>query len=123
MLSRKLHLDYSAEFTLLPWLGPEADNMTNEDGGDYYVSLAVTNKMNTGYLTAIQPAVRYEVLSPPEQVNVGATVPESDVSALDFCLNFHTGEMSTVQFGGRSYTDQNGDDGYTDVYLNWRLLF
>jgi hypothetical protein len=122
-LTEKMELSYAAEYTLMPWLGPAVENMTSEDGGDYYISLALNHEMRSGYLTGIQPAIRYEVLSPPEQINVGQEVPETDMTAIDFCLNLHTGEMSTVQVGGRNYSYQNGLDSYTDVYLNWRVLF
>ena len=118
-----LTLNFEGEYMSLPWAGPAVDDMVNEPGGDYYFSLAGTHQVEMGMLTAIQPAVRLEMLSPPEQVQTGQTVPESDVSALDMCLNLHTGQKNTVQIGARSYSFQSGADGYTDVYVNWRMLF
>ncbi len=122
-LASGLTLNYEGEYLVFPWPGPVMDNMVNESGGDYSFSLAGTQDVELGILTAIQPAVRYEMLSPPEQVFSGDPVPETDMSALDFCLNLHTGEMNTVQIGWRSYSYENGDDGHTDVYVNWRMLF
>ncbi|MFO8183988.1 MAG: hypothetical protein R6U39_07415 [Candidatus Aegiribacteria sp.] len=122
-LTGKITLDYEGEYMILPFRGPVVDNMINESGGDYYFSLAAAHELNMGMLTAVQPAVRYEILSPPEQVSSGVPVPETDRSAIDFCLNLHTGAMSTVQIGGRSYSYQSGDEGHTDVYVNWRMLF
>ena len=120
---RQLTLNFEGEYMSLPWAGPAVDDMVNEPGGDYYFSLAGTHEVEIGMLTAVQPAVRFEVLSPPEQVQTGQPVPESDVSALDMCLNLHTGQKNTVQIGARSYSFQSGADGYTDVYVNWRMLF
>lgn len=122
-LNSDLSLDYEGEYLVLPWPGPVMDNMVNEDGGAFNFSLAGNHEVEMGILTAIQPAVRYEMISPPEQIASGADVPESDISILDFCLNLHTGKMNTVQIGGRSWAFENGDDGYTDVYVNWRMLF
>lgn len=122
-LTEKITLNYEGEYMILPYPGPVADNMNNESGGDYYFSLAAAHQVDMGMLTAVQPAVRYEIISPPEQVSSGVPVPESDRSAIDFCLNLHTGGMNTVQLGGRSYSYQSGDQGHTDVYVNWRMLF
>lgn len=122
-ITGKTTLDYEGEYMILPFRGPVADNMINESGGSYYFSLAAAHQVDMGMLTAVQPAVRYEILSPPEQVSAGVPVPETDRSAIDFCLNLHTGAMNTVQLGGRSYSYQSGDEGHTDVYVNWRMLF
>lgn len=122
-LTEKITLDYEGEYIILPFRGPVVDNMINESGGDYYFSLAAAHQVDMGILTAVQPAVRYEILSPPEQVSSGVPVPERDRSAIDFCLNLHTGPMNTIQLGGRNYSYQSGDEGHTDVYVNWMMLF
>jgi hypothetical protein len=122
-ITSDLTMNYEAEYMILPWPGPAMDNMINESGGDYWFSLAGTSEVEIGILTAIQPAVRYEILSPPEQVVSGDPIPETDISALDFCLNLHTGSMNTVQIGGRSFSYEDGDEGHTDIYVNWRMLF
>ncbi|OPL17803.1 MAG: hypothetical protein AVO35_07960 [Candidatus Aegiribacteria sp. MLS_C] len=122
-ITSDLMLNYEGEYMILPWPGPVLDNMENESGGDYSLSLAGTREVDMGLLTGIQPAIRFEMISPPEQVSSGDPVPETDVSVLDYCLNLHTGPLNTVQLGGRSFSFENGGEGHTDVYVNWRMLF
>ena len=52
---------------------------------------------------------------------------EYDKGAIDFCINLdlYSGK-NTLQVGARSWTFEDNDvqgDGYTDMYLGWRMKF
>ena len=50
---------------------------------------------------------------------------EDNSTALDFCVGLDlTSGKNTLMLGARSYGFEDEDvDGYTDMYLNWRMNF
>ena len=76
------------------------------------------------FLSAIMPAIRYESLDPMEYYPSGGTAAEDKTTVIDFCLNFYNGDNHDIQLGGRNVGfEADGVDGYTDMYLGWRMRF
>jgi hypothetical protein len=99
----------------------DGGGITLNNGSAYTALLGAKFSLGDGMITAIQPAVRYENVSPDY---VGDTDPANDYGAIDFCLNLHMGSLNTLQLGGRNYTfEDDSTDSYTDMYLNWRMKF
>ncbi len=119
-LSGTSTLNFVGEYLILGQ--PAADSTDMNDASAYAFTLAPEFELDGTVLQAIRPAIRYENYSPGYS---GGTDPENDYGAIDFCLNLdlYSGK-NTLQIGGRNYTFQNEDtDGYTDVYLGWRMKF
>jgi hypothetical protein len=114
-------LNFVGEYMSLGYPGDD-EGTTNNNGSVYTVLLGSKIDTNGEFITAIQPAVRYEQINPAYQ---GDTEPENDnYGDIDFCLNLHMGNLNTLQIGGRNYNFESDDvDSYTDMYLNWRLKF
>jgi len=123
-MSESATLNFEGEYMMLGFAGPDVDDFENKDAASYYGSLGATFGVDMGIITAIQPALRYESFTPSYQLAEGADEFENGLTYLDFGLNFHTGPMNTIQVGARNYGFENEDiEGYTDMYLNWRMLF
>lgn len=101
---------------------PAADNVDMNDASAYAFTLAPEFELDGPAILALRPAVRYENYSPSY---AGSTDPENDVTAIDFCLNVDLySSRNTLQLGGRNYGFQaDGVDGYTDMYVAWRMKF
>jgi len=113
-------IDFAGEYMSLGYAGDAGESSTN-DGTAMSFMIAPEFGVDASVLTSIQPAVRYETTSP---AYLGDTDPLNDKDAIDFCLNFHTGSKNTFQLGGRNYSFEDEDtEGYTDMYINWRMKF
>ena len=113
------------EYLSLGWWGPEITGTEMKSAGIMTAELnANFGVENAWILTGVQPAIRYEQIDPATQLPEGATEPEDNYGAIDFCLNLHMTEMNTLQIGARNYSYEDDNmDGYTDMYLNWRMKF
>ncbi|MBN1433566.1 hypothetical protein JW921_02330 [Candidatus Fermentibacterales bacterium] len=121
--SDNVDIGFFGEYLSLGWWGPEVSGLDTGNAGIYSVELnAMFGVENAWLLTGIQPAVRYEQISPAWQ---GTEAPDSDnYGAMDFCLNLFMTKYNTVQIGARNYSfEDENTDGYTDMYLNWRMKF
>jgi len=119
-VSSSASVDFEGEYMMLGFSG-DTEGVTASDGSCISFAVAPSFDMEAGVLTAIQPAVRYETINP---AYTGDTDPENDENALDFCVNVHTEGSNTFQIGGRNYSFENEDEeSYTDLYVNWRLKF
>jgi len=117
-------INFEGEYFVLGYQGPEAEGMENIDGTDYYASLAGTFGVDMGPISALQPALRYEAFDSAEQKAVGAEGSKDAETAIEFCLNMHTGSMNTFQLGARMFGFEDEDiDSYNNIYLSWRLKF
>lgn len=112
---------FAGEYMMLgdPEVDPDADYT---DANAYAVTLMANFDLEGEMLQAVRPAIRYENVSPGY---AGEDDPENDVSAIDFCLNLDLySSKNTAQIGMRNYSGQNDDfEGYTDMYLGWRMKF
>ncbi|MBD3368821.1 hypothetical protein GF402_00470 [Candidatus Fermentibacteria bacterium] len=119
-LSETATLNFVGEYLML---GETVDeDLDATDANAMAFTLAPHFDLAGEELTAIQPAIRYENYSP---YYTGETDPENDVGAIDFCVSlFLFSDMNTLQIGGRNYTyEAEGMDGYTDMYIDWRMKF
>jgi hypothetical protein len=120
--SPSIDIGLVADYLSLGWWGPEVSGLETGNAALYSAELNADFAVDNAWLlTSIQPAVRYEQISPAWQA---ADEPEDDnYGAIDFCLNLHMG-LNTVQIGARNFSFEDDNmDGYTDMYLNWRLKF
>lgn len=123
-LSDAANLRFEGEFLQAGWTGPDYDGFDEKAGMDYYAMLGVNFDLEDGFLTSIMPAVRYESLSPSTLVADDADDPEDNTTVMDFCLNCYLTPANTIQIGGRNISyEAEGLDGYTDMYLGWRMNF
>lgn len=123
-LSEGATLNFEGEYMMLGFQGPEIEDVENKDATSYYASLGATFGVDMGIVTGVQPVVRYESFTPAHQLLSGAEEPEIGETFIDFALNLHTGDMNRIQIGARNFGFENDEmDGYTDMYLNWRMLF
>ena len=119
-LSETSTLNFVGEYLMLG--EPASDDADMTDASAYAFTLAPEFELEGPALQAVRPAVRYENYSPSY---TGDTDPENDHTVIDFCLNLdvYSGK-NTVQIGGRNYSFQDENtDGYTDMYLAWRMKF
>ena len=123
-LSNTANLIFEGEFMQAGYAGPDMDNMEKTAGTAYYATLGVNIGLENAFLTSIMPAVRYESLSPATQLASSAADPEDNTTVMDFCLNCHITPKNTIQLGGRNVSyESDSMDGYTDMYLGWRVNF
>lgn len=123
-LSDASNLIFEGEFLQGGYAGPDEEDADENAGMAYYATLGVNFDLENSFLTGIMPAVRYESLSPSTLVAEGADDPEDNVTVMDFCLNCYLTPKNTIQIGGRNYSfEAEGVDGYTDMYLGWRMNF
>ncbi|OPL17802.1 MAG: hypothetical protein AVO35_07955 [Candidatus Aegiribacteria sp. MLS_C] len=123
-MSESADLIFEAEYWNFGYAGPDVDNVDEEAGMDLYATLGVHFMLDGGFLHSIMPAVRYEMYSPQEAVTTGADRAEDNTSWIDACVNCFITPSNTLQLGIRnwSFEDENLD-GYTDMYLGWRLNY
>jgi len=123
-LSDNADLIFEGEYWQMGYTGPDMDNVEEEGAMDYYATLGVNIGLENAIFSSIMPAVRYETYSPQELVASGAERAEDNLTWIDFCVNCHINPYNTIQIGGRnvSYEDENAE-GFTDIYLGWRLNY
>lgn len=128
-VSPTFDLVFQGEFLNAGVVGPDISGVDKEAGMDFYAMLGGRFGLEGGFLSAIMPAVRYESLDPMEYVLAGGTGAEDKVTIIDFCVNFYNGANHDIQLGGRNWGFENSDpdsggvEGYTDMYLGWRMRF
>jgi hypothetical protein len=118
-LSETATLNFVGEYLMLGEYA--ADDADMNDATAYALTLAPEFELAGPAILAVRPALRYETYSP----SYTGEEPEDDVTAIDFCLNLdlYSGK-NTVQIGGRNISYESEDmDGYTDMYLGWRMKF
>lgn len=119
-LSETSTLNFVGEYLIMG--EPAPDNVDMNDATAYAFTLAPEFELDGTAIQALRPAIRYETYSPSYG---GGTDPQNDETAIDFCLNLDLYSSSnTLQIGGRnlSFEDEN-TDGYTDMYVAWRMKF
>ena len=119
-LSETATLNFVGEYLMLGEYA--SDDADMNDASAYAITLAPEFELDGPAILAVRPALRYENYSPSY---VGDDDPENDFGAIDFCLNLdlYSGK-NTLQIGGRNWSFENEDtDGYTDMYLGWRMKF
>ncbi|MFO8183641.1 MAG: porin [Candidatus Aegiribacteria sp.] len=119
-LSETSTLNFVGEYLIMG--EPSADNVDMNDATAYAFTLAPEFELDGPALLALRPAIRYETYSPSYE---GGTDPRDDMTAIDFSLNLDLySSKNTLQVGGRnlSFEDEN-TDGYTDMYIAWRMKF
>jgi hypothetical protein len=123
-LSESAQLRFEGEYLMAGFAGPEITNVENKAGSAYYAMLGVNIGLENSFLTSIMPAVRYESLSPSYQLASGGTEPEDNMTVIDGCLNCYLSPKNDIQIGVRNWGfEADGVDGYTDMYLGWRMNF
>ena len=115
-------LIFVGEYLMLGLPGPEVTGSERNDASAYAFTLAPDFAMDGPVLYGVRPAIRYENYSPSYY---GDTDPENDHGAIDFCLNLDVFDSkNTLQIGARNYSfEDENTDGYTDMYVNWRMKF
>ncbi|RKZ06835.1 hypothetical protein DRQ25_13030 [Candidatus Fermentibacteria bacterium] len=123
-ISENADLIFQGEFLQSGYAGPEVIGGEWEAGMAFYGLLGVNIGLENSFLTSIMPAVRYESLSPYEFVVVGADAAEDNITVIDGCLNCYLTPMNDIQIGVRNVAyEADTMDGYTDMYLGWRMNF
>jgi len=119
-LSETSTLNFVGEYLIMG--EPVADDVDLTDANAYAFTLAPEFKLDGPAILAVRPSVRYENYSPSY---AGTTDPENDRTALDFCLNLDLySSRNTLQIGGRNLSFEDDTmDGYTDMYVAWRMKF
>jgi hypothetical protein len=119
-LSGTSTLNFVGEYLIMG--EPVADDVDLTDASAYAFTLAPEFKLDGPAILAVRPSVRYENYSPSY---AGDTDPENDRTALDFCLNLDLySSRNTLQMGGRNLGFEDDTmDGYTDMYVAWRMKF
>lgn len=117
-------VNFVGEYLNLGYNGPDIDGLEKKSGSVMAALLGAKFGVDAGTLTAIQPVVRYEMISPATQLADGADEPQDNTDVIDFCVNMHFGNMNTIQLGGRNISyESEGVDSQTDMYINWRVCF
>ena len=122
-LSDNADLRFEGEFLQAGYAGPELIGGEWEAGMAFYAMLGVNIGLENSFLSSIMPAVRYESLSPYEFVVTGADAAEDNITVIDGCLNCYLTPKNTIQIGARNVSYEADIDGYTDMYLGWRMNF
>jgi len=123
-ISENADLIFQGEFLQAGYAGPELIGGEWEAGTAYYAMIGADFALANSFLTNIMPAVRYESLSPYQYVVTGDEALKDNTTILDFCLNCYLTPKNTIQIGGRNFSYENENmDGYTDMYLGWRMNF
>ncbi|MCK4505219.1 MAG: hypothetical protein KAW14_06360 [Candidatus Aegiribacteria sp.] len=123
-ISDAADLIFEGEFLQAGWIEPEVIGGEGKAGMDYYAMLGVNFDLEESFIASIMPAVRYETLSPSYFLVTGADEPKDNTTVMDFCVNCYLTPANTIQIGGRNYSfEADGVDGYTDMYLGWRMNF
>ncbi|MCK5115692.1 MAG: hypothetical protein KAR44_03770 [Candidatus Aegiribacteria sp.] len=123
-LSPNADLVFQGEFMQAGW--DEAANIGGEgqDGSAFYALAGVNFGLENSFLASIMPAVRYESISPSYYLVTGGTAPENGITVIDGCVNCYLTPKNDIQIGVRNVAyEADTMDGYTDMYLGWRMNF
>lgn len=123
-MSETAEMFFEGEYAMLGAVGPEMEGVTMNDASCMSVALGAEFAVGEGFLQAVRPAVRYDMVNPSGIEEEGVEM-EDNSTALDFCVGLDlTSGKNTLMLGARSYGFEDEDvDGYTDMYLNWRMNF
>ena len=118
-------LFFEGEYAMLGRTGADVEGMEKSDGSCMSLGVAAEFAVGEGFVRAVRPAVRYDMVNPSTMLAEGADEPENNVTALDFCVGLDlTSGRNTLMLGARNYGfESESVDGYTDIYLNWRMNF
>ena len=124
-LGESAKLFFEGEYAMLGRTGVEVEGMEMTDGTCMSMAAAAEFAVGDGFVRAVRPAVRYDMVNPSTTLAEGAEEPENNVNVIDFCVALDlTSGRNTLMLGARSYSFENEDiDGYTNMYLNWRMNF
>ncbi len=118
-------LFFEGEYAMLGRTGADVEGMEKSDGSCMSLGVAAEFAVGEGFVRAVRPAVRYDMVNPSTMLAEGADEPENNVTALDFCVGLDlTSGRNTLMLGARNYGfESESVDGYTNMYLNWRMNF
>jgi len=117
-------LDFTGELLSLGFAGLDVEGMEKTSGGALTLALGARFGLNGSLITAIQPAVRFENVSPATQLPTGSADLSDNYGAIDACVGVEMGPMNTLQIGARNHSfEADGVDSYTDFIVNWRMKF
>ena len=123
-ISDNAKLIFQGEFLQAGWAHPEVIGGEGKPGTAYYGLFGVNIGLENSFLSSIMPAVRYESLSPSYFLVVGGNEPEDNITIIDGCVNCYLTPKNNIQIGLRNTSFENENiDGYTDMYLGWRMNF
>jgi len=124
-LGDNANLLFEGEYALLGRTGPDVAGMEKNDGTAMSIALAAEFGVGDGFLRTVRPAVRYDMVDPSTMLAEGADEPENNITVLDFCVGLDiTSGRNTLMLGARNFSFENENvDGYTNMYLNWRMNF
>ena len=123
-ISENADLIFQGEFMQSGWAAPEVIGGEGQAGSAFYALAGVNIGLENSFLASIMPVVRYESLSPSYFLVVGGTAPENGVTVIDGCVNCYLTPKNDIQIGVRNVAYETDTmDGYTDMYLGWRMNF
>jgi hypothetical protein len=123
-MTESVTLNFTGELLSLGYAGPDVEGLEKTSGGALTLALGAKFGLNGSLVTGIQPAVRFENVSPATQLATGAEEPTDNYGAIDACVGLEMGPMNTLQLGIRNHSfEAEGADSYTDIILNWRMKF
>lgn len=123
-LSDAADLRFEGEFLQAGYAGAEDIGGEWEAAMAYYAMMGVNFQLENSFLASVMPAVRYESLSPYEYVVPDEDAVEEDITIIDGCVNCYLTPKHNIQIGVRNISYQDEDmEGYTDMYLGWRMNF
>jgi len=124
-LGESAKLFFEGEYAILGRTGADVEGMEKNDGSCMSIGVAAEFGVGGGFVRNVRPAVRYDMVDPSTMIAEGADEPENNVNVLDFCVGLDlTDNRNTLMLGARNFSFENDNlDGYTDIYLNWRMNF
>lgn len=123
-ISPSADLIFQGEFMQSGWAAPEVIGGEGQDGSAFYALAGVNIDLENSFLASIMPVVRYESLSPSYFLVTGGTAPENGMTVIDGCVNCFITAKNDIQIGLRNVAYEDDTlDGYTDMYLGWRMNF
>ena len=123
-ISPSADLIFQGEFMQAGW--DEAADIGGEgnDGSAFYALAGVNFGLENSFLASIMPAVRYESISPSYYQVINDPAPENSYTVIDGCVNCYLTPKNDIQIGVRNVAFEDDTmDGYTDMYLGWRMSF
>jgi hypothetical protein len=123
-ISENADLIFQGEFMQSGWAAADDIGGEGQAGSAFYALAGVNIGLENGFLASIMPVVRYESLSPSYYLPVGGTAPENGITVIDGCLNCYLTPKNDIQIGVRNVSyEADLPEGYTDMYLGWRMNF
>jgi hypothetical protein len=123
-MTETVTMNFAAELLSMGYAGPDVEGTDKTSGGALSVALGANFGINGALITGIQPAVRFENISPATQLPSGSAELTDNQTVIDGCVGLNMGPQNVLQIGMRNYgfEDENVD-GYTDFVVNWRMKF